>query len=389
MANLVTVNYAVTPSGPSQAAIAAVMASVPLPLATILAMGLRVVSDTFTGPTTRTIVLAFGPSVAATATCTLTQENKVTAIAVGAAGRLYVAPPIVSFTGGGPGGADLQAYGISGHNYPKARAYLDMQDLAITAPGASYNPSTTTVALVGGLPPALFRQDQAGTSKGTRAIETQDYPTPNGPPYALNAVSLVKQGRGYSTSTYVQLDGILQPGGHEAIVAITGFGPAGQILGLQVVDPGQGYVTVPNFSFIDPVNGTKIASAGTQAAAVPLMGAGTPATATLTIVAGAVNAIASQTPGSGYVSPPTPVVYDSSGSGSGAVLTPSMGAGNIVVDYPGLGMTVAPNVVLTPAFKVSFPDSSDQRTPFYNFPLFWALQQATASEVVPTGPFLS
>ena len=389
MANQVTLQYTITPSGPSSAAVATAMAAVPLPFALLQLMGLRVISDNFPIQTERQVVLAFGPSTTAVATCALVDDH-VDAVEITSPlyGNDYILPPIVSFTGGGL----VDPSNIAGTDqYPKARAYLNVQGASDVDGGSSYATSTT-VTFVGGLPPALFRQSQAGTSKGTRAVETEDYPTPNGPPYALNDVSLVKQGLGYSGQTYVQLqDGILQTGGHEATVIITSFGAAGQITGLQVVDPGAGYTTAPRITFIDPVNGTKIASSGTQAQAVPLMGAGTPATGTLTIDAltGVITGLATLTAGAGYVSPPTMVIYDPTGAGSGAVMTARMGVGNFVVDYPGRGMSQAPTVVLTPAFKVQYPDSSDQRTPFYNFPLLYALQQATASEVVPSIPFLA
>lgn len=389
MSAQVTVQYTITPTGPTAANLAAVMAAVPLPFAVLQSMGLRLIGDTFPSQTERQVVLAFGPSATATATCTLTDTGTAAAVAVTDPGDDYILPPVVSFTGGGPGGENLGAPSVNGWSYPKARAYMNVQAAALVAGGTAYAASTT-VAFVGGLPPALLPQEQSSPNATTTNANT---PAVNGPPYAFNGVTLVKQGRGYSASTYVQMTGgVLQPGGHDAIVVITGFGPNGQILGLQVVDPGAGYITVPKIAFIDPVNGTTIASNETQAQAVALMGAGTPATATVTFTApgsGIISGITGLTPGEGYVSPPSMVVYDPTAAGSGASLTARMGVGNIVFDYKGFGMTTAPTVVLTPYFKSRYPDGSDQRVPFYNFPLFWALQQATASEVVPSVPFLA
>ena len=137
---------------------------------------------------------------------------------------------------------------------------------------------------------------------------------------------------------------------------------------------------------------TQVASAGTQAAAVPLMGAGIPATATLTIGGGGdITGFAITYAGQGYVSPPTPVIYDPAATGSGGVLAVSMGVDgkSVAIDFPGLGLTTAPTVVLTPYFKSSYPDGGGQDGQFWNFPLFWALQQATACEVVPAAPVLS
>jgi hypothetical protein len=391
MADFVTLSYTITPTGPTPAEVQAAMspANVPLPLATLLLQGVYPVSDTFTSATTRTIILALGPSVAAVASCALTPENMVTEVTVSSPGDNYVQPPVVSFTGGGPGGADLQAQLLSGQSYPKARAYLNVQDLTVTNVGASYS-DETIVALVGGLPPALFREPQAGTNQFAERLANESYrPAPNGPPYAVNTVQIVKQGRGYSASTYVQITGLLQPGGRAAQAIISSFGPNGQITGLVLIDPGAGYITPPQIDFFDPVNGTKIASAGTQAKAIVLMGAGTVATASVTVSGGNITGVTILTNGSGYVQLPTVVIYDPMGTGSGGAISVSLGVENIVVDYPGHGMTTAPTVVLTPYFKSVFPDSSNQATPFENFPLFWALQRATASQVVPAVPLLT
>jgi hypothetical protein len=391
MSNYVTLSYTITPTGPTPAQVQASMspANVPLPLATLLQMGVYPVSDLFTAPTTRTVIIALGPSTPGMASCQLTPENTVTEVTIVDPGLNYVLPPVVSFAGGGPGGADLQANLLSGHSYPKARAYLNVQALTVTAVGGSYGPDTI-IALVGGLPPALFANPQAGTNKfAERLASPAPSPSPNGPPYAINSLSLLRQGRGYSASTYVQIQGVLQPGGRAAQAVITGFGPNGQILGLLLIDPGAGYISPPEINFFDPVNGTQIASAGTQAKAIPLMGAGVVGTASLSFSGGQISGVTILTNGTGYVQPPTVVIYDPSGLGSGGVITTSLGLSNIVVDYPGLGMTTNPTVVLTPYFKAVFPDSSNQATPFENFPLFWALQKATASQVVPAAPVLT
>jgi hypothetical protein len=395
--NHVAVTYTITPTGPAAAAIQAAMqapptpgaAGVPVPAATLLAMGLRVETDVQIGPgsLTRDLTIAFGPSAAATATAVLASNAELQSVTVTAPGLDYVLPPVVSFTGGGPGGRNLIFTGKTpdGALYPSARAYLDVQAVAIPFAGTTYG-ANTIAAFIGGLPPALFLQP-GHTKDGV--VRTGD-PAPNGPPYAVNAVSLFKQGSFYSAATYIMFEGgDIAVGGHAAQAVITGFGPNGQILGVQLIDPGALYQTIPKMVFIDPTPSPN-ASRKTRAQAAALMGAGLPATATVTLGGGGtVTGLAGLTPGENYVQPPTIVIYDPSGLGTGAVATARMGVDRIDVVFPGQGLVTVPTVVLTPYFKSLFPDSSDQRTPFYNFPPQFAIEQATASQVVPGTPILS
>jgi hypothetical protein len=388
MSSFVTLQYVITPTGPTATAVGQQMAAVPVPLDVLYAMGTYLFSDTFPSTATRQLVIALGPSSTATASSTFVSGGTINAVNVLTPGANYVVPPVVSFTGGGPGGANLQAPLLSGQSYPKARAYLDVQSVPLTNGGTEYS-AGTVITFVGGLPPALFQQP-LGNKDWAEGVPNV-VPAPNGPPYAVNGVTLVKSGSGYSEETIVQFEGILQPGGHQAQAVVAGLSATGQIEAVQVIDPGAGYVGAATMFFIDPVNGTKIASNGTQAEAVPIMGAGTPATATLTIIEGGIiTAITMTGNGAGYVSLPTVVVFDPNETGFGAATgMPSMGVGSFVVDFPGKGLTQAPTVVLTPYFKSSFPDGTNQALPFYNFPIYAALVAATASQVTPSTPTLS
>jgi hypothetical protein len=395
--NHVHVTYTISPTGPSAAAIQVAMQApptpgapgVPVPAATLLALGLRVESDVQIGPgsLTRDLGMAFGPSAPGTATAVMGGNATLLSVTT-TPGIDYVLPPVVSFTGGGPGGRNLIFTGKTpdGALYPAARAYLDVQNVAIPFAGTLYNAPTTTVAFIGGLPPALFLQP-GHTKDGV--VRTGD-PKPNGPPYAVNAVSLFKQGRGYSASTYIRFEGgDIAAGGHAAQAVIAAFGPNGEIAAVQLIDPGALYQTIPSMVFVDPVPNPQ-ASRSTRAQYAVLMGAGLPATATVVLGGGGtVTGLAGLTPGSGYVQPPTVVIYDSTGLGSGAVITPRMGVERVDVDFRGQGLVTAPAVVLTPFFKSMFPDTSDQKKPFYDFPLLFAIEQATASQVSAGGPVLS
>lgn len=390
----VTCVYTITPKGPSIAAITTAMQNpppnsnvgVPIPPEWLLAFGLRVESDTTVG-TTRTVVIDFGPSAPGAATA-VTQANKLSAVNVnpGAFGLDYILPPVVSFTGGGPGGANLVP-SKDGDAYPSARAFLSVQGSTIVAGGLGYNAPTTTAAFVGGLPPALFQQLNGSKKLGQQNSQA----APNGPPYALNSVSMVKTGRNYNTiTTTVGFDCLVGPGGHPPKAYVSSFGPNGEILAVQVTDPGANLLTVPKITFTDPTTVPSPGMAGTDAKAAALLGAGTPATATLAYDGfGAVNGVVIVTQGVGYVQPPTLVIYDSSGAGSGAIVTPRMGLDRFVVLYGGRGLVTVPTVVLTPAYKAMFPDTSDQSTLFYNDPLKIAIQQALATPVDAAVPVLS
>jgi len=400
MSSFVDLIYTATRTGGSPAALATAMqqpatlggAGVLVPVALLTQQGLRVTSDvtmaTGTGAS-RDIQLAFGPSVVATATAVLERDAKLASVTVTGAGEDYVLPPVISFTGGGPGGANL-VYGPegSGEKYPSAIAYLNVQDANLVYAGTGY-PGTATVTFIGGLPPALFPVQPQDTRYWP---DPATLPAPNGPPFAVNSLNLVTSGNSYSASTYLVFEGPLQPGGHQAIAVITNFGPNGQILAIELVDPGAGYLGPATVAIVDPVSTTPPTSENRLVAEITTnMGAGTPATATLTLGGGgAVTGIAGLTAGSGYVQPPTMVIYDSTGAGSGAQLTPRMGVDKISVTYAGRGLTTVPTVVITPFFKSLFPDAKgDQRTPFYNYPMLQLLKAAIACEIVPSTPVLS
>jgi hypothetical protein len=397
MASFVTCNYSVVNTGPSAASIGAAMAApatlggpgVPLPAATLIAMGLRVVSDTMIATTTRSVELGFGPSVAATVAAVMANNARLASVTVNTPGEDYILPPIVSFTGGGPAHANLDYADGTGHRYPSARAHMNVQAAAVQFAGTAYNAPTTTVTFIGGLPPALRLQPQESRSAATRVRDA--YPAPNGPPFAVNSLSLSKPGSGYSSSSYLIFEGEVGPGGHQAQAVITSFGPNGQILGVLLTDPGANYLQPPSIAIVDPTPVVPPASVQKKLAAIVAnMGAGTPATGTLTLNGGgSVTGVTILTPGSGYVQPPSMVIYDSSAAGSGAATTARMGIDKIVVDDTGRGLSTAPTVVLTPYFESLFPTGGGQAGPFFNFPLYEAIQQATLCQVVPAAPALS
>jgi len=88
---------------------------------------------------------------------------------------------------------------------------------------------------------------------------------------------------------------------------------------------------------------------------------GTQATATATVVAGAITAINITSAGGPYWWPPTITITDS--AGSGAYILPFLNVASITVTSPGRGYgPTAPAVTITPLFKIVAPDSSGTST---------------------------
>jgi hypothetical protein len=117
---------------------------------------------------------------------------------------------------------------------------------------------------------------------------------------------------------------------------------------------------------------------------------GVVATAHPTIVAGVITAITPDTPGSNYVFAPQVVIIDPAGTGSGASARAVMEVAPVfnIVD-PGVGyIPPAPALVFNPWFKTMFPDTSDQRAPFWD--LFTeVISRATLSPVIAAPPVVA
>ena len=397
----VTVLYQVTASGPAAATVANAIspAQIPLPVETLLQMGLRVESDTYgvVGTANRTTVLDFGPSAAGTATAVMSADGRTVKSVTVTPGLDYVVPPVVSFSAPPPQKTPPQppfpgSQAIPNPRLARGRAYLNAQSIENLAGGANYNNGTTTVAFVGGFPPALFLGPQSG--KSIAQLVPPNAPAPNNRfGYCVQQISIAKQGRGYGATTQVQiLGGGQSNGGIQAQAIVSQFGPNGEIEVVTVINSGSLYATAPEIAFYDPAAPGTQANAGTKAVACALMGAGKPALGTVTVVAGLVTVIAITDPGEGYIQAPTVVVTDTGvvpGTGAGA--TVGMGVGTVIVTDPGQGYTpgTPPTVTLTPFFKSMFPDSSDQRVPFYFFPLTNQIKQALPTQVVSVVPVLS
>jgi hypothetical protein len=374
MADQVELDYTIDPVGASPAAIAAVMGAVPLPEDVIVGLGLRVTADNHAlpaaTPVKRTIKLAFGPSVIATAIANLDNVgdsgHPILSVTVTAPGADYVVSPQIFFVGGDtipPSPPNILFIAT-------AKAFLKVVSVALVSGGMNFS-AGTTMTVVGGMPPPTFGPDGS-------------FPRPA----CVQAVNMVNKGRGYSAATEVQFQGGTDsdPTARTATAVITGIGPHGEVLGIRVIDPGQGYVRVPKVILFDPTPTATKRSELAHAAAQ--MGDGTPAQFALTIAAGAIIAVTLVSGGRGYIRAPEVVIFDPAGTGSGAVITVSMGVGEIDMISHGAGYTSPPTVVINPFFKSNFPDTSDQRAPFWR--LFEpALMVADISPVTSAPPIVT
>jgi hypothetical protein len=413
MSNFATVSYTIETAGASSAAVAALAdkSSVPVPPDILQAAGLRVVTDTtpVATPVVRTIEFAFGPSATATAVATLDNEGRVSSITPTAPGLDYILPPIVKI-GGKPLSPAL------------ARAFLNVQDVELVTGGTGYSAGTVAVVLGGMAPPTYItkyppgygRQEALGEIDKTRTI----------PPSCVQALRIAVRGKGYSASSKIQFVGTLDPSNplaRPAQAVITAFGAHGEILGVQLIDPGEGYITVPKVIVVDhahtgggfmvmqpnPITGARLNpnTAGSRfgdatpsairfvkANISPAMGQGTPASISLTIALGIITAavVTAGKNGARYIQVPQILVFDPAAvPGSGGVLVARMGVGSVELQTGGRGYdSVVPPVTLVPFFKSLFPDASNQAAPFGQL-MQTALQVACLSPVVSGAPVLS
>jgi hypothetical protein len=291
-----TLQYTAYLGGASAARAAALLSSVPPPAGALAFLGVRVISDStpVATPAVRTILLGLNPTSDATATCGLVagdvSGSPIDDITVTGAGSGYVLPPIVTFTGGRASGVDQANEPIDQPNQQAAsldrpavaQAYLSVVGVSIDAAGAGYSAATTATV-----------------------------------------VGQVKPGNGG-----LRVGGGSATAGRPAVLALTIV--AGNITGVSITDPGDGYVGVPTVVIFDPA-----------------------------------------------VTP-----------GSGGAISVQMGVGRIDLLNPGAGYVSAPTVVLTPYFQAAFPLGSDQAAPFKQL-MTTQLEQVLMSPVSAALPVIT
>jgi hypothetical protein len=199
-------NYSAYLGGASSAQVIAAMDAVAPPLPLLASLGLRLVSAAAAGvnPVIYTMVVGFNPVADATATATLkapgASGSGVDSVALTLAGSGYVAPPIVSFTGGRPATVDSPGF-----------------------------PTTPIV----------------------ESVITGSKNTPPSAQAYLKIVSTIVglAGSGYSASPTAVVFGRIRQGGRQAKLNVTSA--AGAINSVAIVDPGEGYTEVPRVTIVD------------------------------------------------------------------------------------------------------------------------------------------
>jgi hypothetical protein len=248
------------------------------------------------------------------------------------------------------------------------RSFLNVQQVTVNTGGAAFNPATASIAFVGGLPPADSNRAFIG---------------------CVRTLGIVDPGFGYPPGTTILIDGGGAPTRKARANAV--FDGSGRLRSITLLDMGAGYTAVPKVTFVCPggVGPQKPAQVGVS------MAQGTPATATLVFLAGAITAVNMVTLGDGYVYLPDLVVDPGGPNGSGFTGTPRMGVGRIDVIARGTGYHDTPaasgGIVITPVFQVLFPGvgvNTNQARPWGRLQTP-AIAQQSLSPVVPRLPVIT
>lgn len=115
-------------------------------------------------------------------------------------------------------------------------------------------------------------------------------------------------------------------------------------------------------------------------------GAPVAATASATVVGGAITAITVITNGAGYTTLPEITITDSAGSGATALA--QLGLVSITVTAPGRGYASPPTVVITPLFQKLFPTAALQQFALSQL-MTSAIQRLALVQVTATAPVIA
>lgn len=372
MGTLATLINFVQAAGVAPATLA-VPVSQPVPPLDIIQrlLGCRVTADA-TAPAgtgvNRTTAISFDPSAPATAVIIVDSAGKIIGTTVTAAGLDYILPPIVranpSVPPLFPGSAATGEGGL-------LKSFLNVQASVVNQGGGAFDPLTASIAFVGGLAPA----DSNRAFRG-----------------CVRTLGIVDPGFGYPAGTTISIDGGGAPTRKARARAV--FDASGRLRSVTLLDMGALYTAVPKVTFICPggVPPTRPAQVGVS------MAEGNPATATLTIVAGAITAVNMTGFGDSYVYLPELVVDPGGPLGSGFIGTARMGVERIDVVAAGTGYHDNPAVLgaitITPVFQEFFPSPNPPTTdPLQAAP--WgrlqtpAIAQQSLSPVVPRVPTIT
>lgn len=230
--------------------------------------------------------------------------------------------------------------GVQMSAVPLPQDILDLLGLLVLSDGTALGVRTISLGLV--------------PTVGATATASRFPGDPTGSP--IEKLTLTAMGSGYAAPPDVFIvdnppASVPLPGGGFRKDSF-GFGAKGEaeldVASVTLTDGGTGYTSPPTVTVVGGL------SAG-----------GTPAVVTANEVAGSVTILTLVSKGSGYVSIPKLVFSGGGTPTSPAVAFATLEVGGLTLLMPGQRY-VNPTVELRPHFKTLFPDSGDQRAPFWN-----------------------
>lgn len=340
------------------ALLAPLVSAVPLPVDQIEQLGAFVSVDTTVvgADVDRTVTVEVDCPIPASLAPVLDPDGGIEAVTVTGTGVGYVRPPVILANEPATDFLNARTRGVSLQAYLQIVTLEPGGSITEISPGAGYS-AATIVGAIGGLPPgqgSMTQSDPDGADDwlGTLGFGTREKDPPANSALnteaCVNFVTVTAQGENYAASTQVLFLGAEpSPGGRPPVAFPVIVG--GRITRVQMVDPGAGYVAPLTVTFFDPTG------AGHGAVGSVSMMRGRPAQLLASVAEGEVTGVTVVDPGDGYVSVPQIVIFDPTGAGSGAVYTvdavpnvaiPLMGVSRVDVLNPGKGY--APTVALSP-----------------------------------------
>lgn len=370
MGTQATLVYTVKAVGTKSTVIQPFVAVAPIPREVLTALGLRVLSDSISlpavNPVVRTIVLGFGPSIAAVVAPQI-QEGHIIGMGLTGGGNDYVVPPIIRANNNDRTVPLVEMVNASpialrppGHD-AIFDSWLNVHDVSVTAPGAGYG--AATCAFLGGLPPAGRDFSQRGG--------------------AVRYINIADPGRGYPSNAVLTFLG----GGNPTIQAqgVVTFDPnTGAVSSISITNMGSGYTSIPEPVLVCPLGS---AQPTREAKLFAAMAEGRPAQATVTVALGQVTGIAMVDSGDNYVEAPDVPIYDP--AGLGAIVEAHMQLGRVDVIDPGSYYGPLTTISVTPAFQDYFPPpNANQDGPFWQL-MQGIIQKYALSPVVSAAPVIA
>jgi hypothetical protein len=400
MGTQVTLVYTVQALGMVSTKLRPFVASAPIPLDVLQALGLRIISDTTTAgiinPIVRTIVLGFEPSLPALVNPpTITNTSRIQSVTVDVAnrGRDFILPPIIRANNNQREPVSQIVEGVVVNKLPLQRdalfkAYMAAYETAIDTGGAGYTAATTRVTWLGGLPPANFNFDSRKVDPTTETSVPRNFRGG-----CVRYINIADPGEGYDPATAIlSIQGGGPGGGEPPLIQAEGIlslDAAGRVRSIQIVNMGSVYESVPDV-FITTTDGV---GPKRPAKLFAVMAEGRPAQGFVTVGAGPgfpITSIVVTDPGDNYVTVPSILIRDP--VGTGATAHARMGLGRIDTIAQGEGYYPGTTFSIIPAFQDFFPtdpaDPQAQNEAFFEF-LRGTIQQIAITPLSSATPLVA